>query len=196
MKRVAKILPVGSWAVEKAADVFCTDYEGRHRRRMVLPLQSGEKVLLELEHARLLQAGEGLCLEDGRIIKVEALPEELMEVRAQNPLHLVQLAWHLGNRHLPAAIEPERILIRYDHVIADMVKGLGGHIHRVQAAFDPESGAYAAREHGHTHHDHDHDHDHEHHDHAHEHTHEHEHRHSHSHGHVEHHHGGHSHSHG
>ncbi|MFT8665085.1 urease accessory protein UreE [Acetobacter orientalis] len=186
MKRVAKILPVGSWAVEKAADVFCADYEGRHRRRMVLPLQSGEKVLLELEHARLLQAGEGLCLEDGRIIKVEALPEELMEVRAQNLLHLVQLAWHLGNRHLPAAIEPERILIRYDHVIADMVKGLGGHIHRVQAAFDPESGAYAAREHGHTHHDH-HDHTHEH---------EHEHSHSHSHGHVEHHHGGHSHSHG
>lgn len=180
MKRVAKILPVGSWSSEQATDVFCADYEGRHRRRMVLPLQSGEKVLLELEHARLLQAGEGLCLEDGRIIKVEALPEELMEVRAQNLLHLVQLAWHLGNRHLPTAIESDRILIRYDHVIADMVKGLGGHVHRVQAAFDPESGAYAAREHAHTHHDHDHDH-------------------THGHGHGpdgHHHHGGHSHSHG
>ncbi|MFH7812381.1 MULTISPECIES: urease accessory protein UreE [Acetobacter] len=163
MKRVVKILPVGSWSAEQASDVFCADYEGRHRRRRVLPTQSGEKILLELEQAHLLQAGEGLLLEDDRIVKVEALPEELMEIRAQTPLHLLQLAWHLGNRHLPAAIEAERILIRYDHVIADMVKGLGGHVHRVQAAFDPESGAYAARDHGHTGHhphgDHSHSHD-------------------------------------
>lgn len=163
MNRIVKILPVGSWSAEQASDVFCADYEGRHRRRRVLSTQSGEKILLELEQAHLLQTGEGLLLEDGRIVKVEALPEELMEVRAQTPLHLLQLAWHLGNRHLPAAIEAERILIRYDHVIADMVKGLGGHVHRVQAAFDPESGAYAAREHGHIGHhphgDHSHSHD-------------------------------------
>ena len=158
MKRVAKMLQEGEWPVKHATYVFSADYEGRHRRRMVLPLRSGEKVLLELEQARLLQTGDGLCLEDGRIIKVEALPEELMEVRAHNALHLLQLAWHLGNRHLPAAIELERILIRYDHVIADMITGLGGHVQKVQAAFDPESGAYAAREHGHSHHEHEHNH--------------------------------------
>ncbi|MBO1326494.1 urease accessory protein UreE [Acetobacter sp. TBRC 12305] len=165
MTRVIEILPAGSWTEADAADVFAADYEGRHRRRMMLPLRSGAKVLLDLEHARLLHDGDGLRLEDGRIVRVEAIPEALMEVSAQDPLHLLRLAWHLGNRHLPAAIAEHRIFVRHDHVIADMIEGLGGQIRHVQAAFDPESGAYAGRagthEHGHAHaHPHDHKHDH------------------------------------
>ena len=157
MTHVIEILPAGSWPVSKKAELFAADYEGRHRRRMMLTLQSGEKVLLDLEQARLLQAGDGLKLSDGRIVLVEALPEELMEVTAHDPLHLLRLAWHIGNRHLPAAIEEKRILIRRDHVIADMIRGLGGHIHMVEAPFDPESGAYTARAAGGAHH-HDHGH--------------------------------------
>jgi len=159
MTRVAEILPAGSWTPTDATDVFAADYEGRHRRRMMLPLRSGGRVLLELDHARLLHDGEGLRLEDGRIIRVEAVPEDLMEVTAHDALHLLRLAWHLGNRHLPAAIGERCILVRYDHVIADMVRGLGGHVRNVQAPFDPESGAYAGRTgtHGHDHaHSHDH----------------------------------------
>ncbi|GBR16255.1 urease accessory protein UreE [Komagataeibacter nataicola NRIC 0616] len=143
----------------EAADVFAADYEGRHRRRMMLALRSGARVLLELEHARLLADGDGLVLDDGRIVRVEALPEDLMEVTAHDPLHLLRLAWHLGNRHLPATITAQRILVRHDHVIADMIAGLGGQVRRVQAAFDPESGAYAGRG---VSHDHDHAHPHAH----------------------------------
>ena len=159
MTRVTEILPAGSWAGADEADVFMADYEGRHRRRMMLPLRSGMKVLLELDHARLLHDGDGLRLEDGRIIRVEATAEDLMEVTAHDALHLLRLAWHLGNRHLPAAIEEQHILVRRDHVIADMIRGLGGHVRAVQAPFDPESGAYAGRAgvHGHGHsHPHDH----------------------------------------
>ncbi|GBQ32844.1 urease accessory protein UreE [Gluconacetobacter sacchari DSM 12717] len=159
MAHVTEILPAGSWPVAQATDVFAADCEGRHRRRMMLPLGSGETVLLDLAHARLLRAGEGLKLDDGRIVRVEALPEALMEVTAHGPLHLLRLAWHLGNRHLPAAIDEARILVRRDHVIADMIRGLGGHVRMVEVPFDPESGAYAARgeaaEHGHHHHAHD-----------------------------------------
>ncbi|GCD53539.1 urease accessory protein UreE [Acetobacter pasteurianus] len=160
MQRIIEILPAGSWPEAAATEIFAADYEGRHRRRLVIDLQSGEKVLLDLEHARLLHAGDGLKLEDGRIILVKSLPEELMEVTAGNSLHLLRLAWHIGNRHLPAAIEEHRILIRHDHVIADMIRGLGGHVHMVMAAFDPESGAYAGRigahqhDNGHAHHSH------------------------------------------
>ncbi|MGS0646638.1 urease accessory protein UreE [Komagataeibacter melomenusus] len=163
MTHVTQILPAGSWPVARAADVFAADYEGRHRRRMMLTLRSGARVRLELEHARLLADGEGLVLDDGRIIRVEALPEDLMEVTAHDALHLLRLAWHLGNRHLPASIGAGRILVRHDHVIADMITGLGGHVRRVSAAFDPESGAYAGRgaAHGHEHH-HDHAHPHAH----------------------------------
>lgn len=170
MTRITKILPAGSWPVAEAVDVFAADYEGRHRRRMMLALCSGARVLLELEHARLLADGDGLVLDDGRIVRVEALPEDLMEVTAHDPLHLLRLAWHLGNRHLPAAITAQRILVRHDHVIADMITGLGGHVRHVRAAFDPESGAYAGRGAGHAHeHHHDHAHPHDHGGHAHSH---------------------------
>ncbi|RFD21431.1 urease accessory protein UreE [Komagataeibacter melaceti] len=167
MTRVTEILPAGSWAGADEADVFTADYEGRHRRRMMLPLRSGTKVLLELDHARLLHDGEGLRLDDGRIIRVEAMLEDLMEVTAHDALHLLRLAWHLGNRHLPAAIEERRILVRYDHVIADMIRGLGGHVRSVQAPFDPESGAYAGRA-GTDGHGHNHDHGDGHHHHSHD----------------------------
>ncbi|OOL18382.1 urease accessory protein UreE [Bombella intestini] len=160
MKHVVDILPAGRWNEAEAADVFVADYEGRHRRRIVLSLKSGERVLLELKEARLLNEGEGLVLDDGRIIRVEALPEALMEVTAHSALHLLQLAWHLGNRHLPAMIEEKRILVRQDAVIADMLAGLGAHVHLCEAPFSPESGAYAGRG-GHDHaHSHSHSHSH------------------------------------
>lgn len=154
MTDILEILPAGTWPQAEASGVFAADYEGRHRRRMMLTLQSGEKVRLDLEHARLLQGGDGLRLDDGRIVLVEALAEELMEVTAHSPLQLLQLAWHLGNRHLPAAITEHGILVRRDHVIADMIHGLGGHVREVEAPFDPQSGAYASRGGPHEHHHH------------------------------------------
>lgn len=163
--RCSEILPAGSWDRSRECDVFSADYEGRHRRRMMLDLRSGERMLLDLEHARLLRAGDGLLLEDGRVVRVEAQEEDLLEVTGHDTLHLLRMAWHLGNRHLPAMIEEKRILIRNDHVIADMVRGLGGHIHAVRAPFDPETGAYSSgHAHSHNHGEtHAHSHEHEHH---------------------------------
>lgn len=155
MKHVVNILPEESYPQDKISGVFSADYEGRHRRRIVLMLQSGEGVLLDLKQARLLREGEALALDDGRLIRVEAQPEALVKVTAHNPHHLLQLAWHLGNRHLPAMIEPECILIRQDRVIEDMVIGLGGHTHRIEAPFNPENGAYGGQQgdnHSHDHH--------------------------------------------
>lgn len=151
MHHIVDILAAGSWNTAEAAEHFTADYEGRHRRRASLTLHSGESVMLELEHPRLLREGEGLKLDDGRTVCVHALPEQLMEVTAHTPLHMLQLAWHIGNRHLPAAIEAGRVLLREDHVIAEMLRGLGAHVHRIEAAFDPEGGAYAARAHDHGH---------------------------------------------
>ncbi|MBM9403411.1 urease accessory protein UreE [Gluconacetobacter azotocaptans] len=175
MRRVIDILPARTWDPARESDLFRADYEGRHRRRKVLDLQSGARVLLDLPQARLLVAGDGLLLDDGGVARVEALDESLLEVTAPDAHALLRLAWHLGNRHLPAMIGPTRILIRDDHVIADMVRGLGGTIAPLQAPFDPETGAYAGHggheahghdPHAHAHHGHDH-HDHGHHDHGH-----------------------------
>ena len=126
----------------------------------------GLAFLLDLPKAIALRQGDGLVLDDGRIVAVQAAPEPLLEVRTADPHHLLRLAWHLGNRHLPAQIEAERILIRPDHVIADMLRGLGAEVRQVSEPFDPEGGAYSGD--GHSGHDHSH-HTHSGHDHSHHH---------------------------
>jgi len=91
-------------------------------------------------------------LSGGGILLVVAKPEPLLEVRAASPEALIRLAWHIGNRHLAAAIQADRILIRRDHVIAHMLEHQGAKVREVEEPFDPEGGAY--QDHG----PHDHDH--------------------------------------
>ena len=96
--------------------------------------------------------GDGLQLEDGTWLKVQAAAELVVEVRHKDPNQLVRLAWHLGNRHLPTEIANQVLRIRPDHVIEDMLHGFGAELVKVRAPFQPEGGAYSG--HGH-HHDHD-----------------------------------------
>jgi urease accessory protein len=144
-----------------------------------------------------LRGGDALVLEDGRLIEVVAAAEPLLEIRGSDPHHLIRVAWHLGNRHLPTQIMPKALRIRRDHVIEAMVKGLGARVIEIEAPFDPEGGAYAGGAHGHAHedevHHHHTGHDHAHGD-AHDHGHHHDHHHHDDHGDHEHHHG-HSHAH-
>ena len=159
---------------EAAADTVVLDFDDRHRRRMAMTGTRGLQFLLDLETAVALRGGDALVLEDGRLIEVVAAPEPLIEIRGTEPAHLVRIAWHLGNRHLPTQITARGLRIRRDHVIEDMVRGLGARIIEIEAPFDPEGGAYAAVAethghvgHGHGHHGHDHgEHDHAGHDHA------------------------------
>nr|WP_243429954.1 urease accessory protein UreE [Acetobacter sacchari] len=143
--RCTTILPAGSWDAATAIDVFTADYEGRHRRRMMLDLDSGSRMLLDLEHTHHLKDGDGLKLETGGVVLVSALPEYLLRVTADTAHDLLRVSWHLGNRHLPAAISPDVILIRDDHVIADVIRGLGGKVEAVVGPFDPETGAMPGR---------------------------------------------------
>lgn len=157
---------------EAPADTVVLDFDDRHRRRMAMQGTRGLEFLLDLENAVALRGGDALVLEDGRLVEVVAAPEPLLEIRGADPQHLVRIAWHLGNRHLPTQIAGRGLRIRRDHVIEAMVKGLGARVIEIEAPFDPEGGAYAAahaahdHDHGHTGHHHAHD---QHHDHAHHH---------------------------
>ena len=165
--RVVDVLAPGGWS-GPVADRVTLDYDGRHRRSIVLTADRGVRFLLDFQHSRLLPGGAALELEDGRLIEVIAEPEALLEVRAADGPALLKLAWHIGNRHLAAQIFEDRILIRRDHVIADMLVGLSGRVREVVAPFDPEGGAYGAAHQAHDH-GHEHDHGHHHHGHAHDH---------------------------
>lgn len=155
MKRAVAVRPATDWPAEAAADRVVLDAQGRHRRRIRLMTVAGQVLLLDLPEATRLKDGDGLQLEDGSWVAIEAKPEPLLEISAPDQHALIRIAWHLGNRHLPTQLLPGRIRIRDDHVIAEMVAGLGGTATQVSAPFDPEAGAYAGG-HGHHHHDHDH----------------------------------------
>jgi urease accessory protein len=186
---------------EPPADTIVLDFDDRHRRRMAMTGTRGLEFLLDLEHAIVLRGGDALVLDDNRLIEVVAAPEPLLEIRGADPQHLVRIAWHLGNRHLPTQITARGLRIRRDHVIEAMVQGLGARVIEIEAPFDPEGGAYADG--GHAHAPASEPHDHAAHDHAHGHSqdlaHDHGHHHHDEHVHDEHcghdHHHGHSHAH-
>ena len=163
LPRATQVLPAGEWQVRTARDTVVVDFDDRHRRRRRYTGQKGIAFLLDLPEARVLRDGDGLLLEGGGVILVQAAPEPLVEVRGRDPQHLMRLAWHLGNRHLPAELDAERILIRDDHVIVRMLQGLGASLTKVEAPFNPEGGAYGehSRHEAH-HHGHEHPHDHSH----------------------------------
>jgi urease accessory protein len=172
MLRATEILRAGLWNGEPA-DVVRLCYDHRTRRRITLTATGGLEFLLDLARAPVLAAGDGLKLEDGRIVAVEAAPEQLLEIACRDERALARIAWHLGNRHLAAEIGNRVVYIRDDHVIADMARGLGAEVRSVERPFNPEGGAYGqGAAHGHHHHGgghrHD-DHDHHHHDHDHDH---------------------------
>ncbi|HEY4253471.1 MAG TPA: urease accessory protein UreE [Roseomonas sp.] len=164
LPRATQVLRAGHWIDRTARDVVTLDFDDRFRRRRRYVGAGGLVFLLDLEEAVALRDGDGLQLEGGGVILVRAAPEPLVQVTAATPERLMRLAWHLGNRHLPAQIEGTRILIRDDHVIIRMLQGLGATIARVEAPFDPEGGAYGEHNrdpaHRHVHHDHGHDHQH------------------------------------
>jgi urease accessory protein len=125
------------------------DHEARQRRRMVVRSDAGSEFLLDLEKASTLREGDALRLEDGGLLVVKAAAEPLIEIRAENPLRLLRVAWHIGNRHTPAEITEDAIYLAADHVLATMVRGLGCSVQPVLRAFQPELGAYAGHDHHH-----------------------------------------------
>ena len=185
MLRATAVMPRGTVPPDTVADRVLLDAGDRHRRRLVMTGENGTAFLLDLPEATRLLDGDGLLLEDGRVVLVAARPEALVEVAAAGPAALARLAWHIGNRHTEVQIVGDRLRIRRDHVLEDMLRGLGATLTPVDAAFDPESGAYAPGGHAHAHQSHDHDHRHDHHhDHRHGDAHEHPHNHAHGHDHA------------
>ncbi|WP_372422709.1 urease accessory protein UreE [Salinarimonas chemoclinalis] len=186
MHRATSVVRRAAVKPEKVVDTVTLDHEGRNRRRIALTGDGGLAFLLDLDKATALNDGDAVKLEDGGLVRVNAAAQPLLEITAENPLRLLRLAWHIGNRHTPAEIAPDAIYIERDHVLAEMVRGQGGLAREVERPFQPERGAYdhdCGHDHGHSH---GHAHDHGHHHHGHDHAHDHGHGHGHGHHHHDH----------
>ncbi|AGB43028.1 urease accessory protein UreE [Mesorhizobium australicum WSM2073] len=172
--RAVSVLPAGTAATTAPSGRAVLAHDERHLRRRAIELADGGKVLVDLPEPVALNDGDRLVLEDGGHIEIIAAPEEVYDIRARDAVHLAELAWHIGNRHLAAGIEAHRILILRDHVIKAMLEGLGATVRDVSEPFKPVRGAYSGG------HDHGHAHGHSHSEaHAHSHAHSHDHLHDH-----------------
>lgn len=169
MRRAIAHHAAGSWPARETAATVTLPFDERHRRRLRLTDDAGQPFLLDLERAVLLAEGDGLALEGGGFIAIKAAEEAVLDIRCTGAGHAARVAWHIGNRHTPLQVlTGGRLRILADHVLKDMVEGLGAVVMESRAPFQPEPGAYAeasgpGHTHGHAHgHAHDHDHDHGH----------------------------------
>ncbi|MDF3152307.1 urease accessory protein UreE [Mesorhizobium sp. XAP10] len=179
--RAVSVLSAGAAGTTLPSGRAILAHDERHLRRRAIELADGGKVLVDLPEPVALNDGDRLVLENGGHIEIIAAPEEVYDIRARDGVHLAELAWHIGNRHLAAGIEAGRILILRDHVIKAMLEGLGATVTDVSEPFKPVRGAYSG--HGRQSHDHGHAHAH-----AEAHSHSHGESRSHSHSHAGHHH--------
>jgi urease accessory protein len=155
MIRATAIVPRAAVRPERVADLITLDHGDRHRRRIALTGQGGLVFLLDLDRAAMIEDGDAVALEDGRLVEVRAAVERLIEIASDDPLLLKRVIWHLGNRHVPAEIAEAAVYIAEDHVLLDMVRGLGATAALVQRPFRPERGAYGGATHqadAHAHH--------------------------------------------
>jgi urease accessory protein len=168
MPRIVKVLAAPPDAGRIVDTVILTPEQRRAPRGAVTGVK-GTRCTFDLAEPVALRAGDLLVLDDGNLIEVVAEPEPLIEARAKDLTALARLAWHLGDRHVPVQLFPNRLRVRRDAAIEALLTRLGAKTVAIEAPFDPEGGAYLASTHGH-HHDHHHDHnDHDHHDHHHHH---------------------------
>jgi urease accessory protein len=163
MMRATSVIRRDAVEADRVVDVITLDHGDRHRRRIALTADGGTRFLLDLARAEVLDDGDAIALETGWLVEVRASSETLLEIVGRDPLHLLTLAWHIGNRHVPAELTRDAIYIGDDHVLVGMLEGLGATVRTVQRAFRPVRGAYhqaGGDHHGHAHQTHEHGHRH------------------------------------
>jgi urease accessory protein len=196
MPRVTTIVRKPAVKADRVVDTITLDHEARNRRQGTLRAEGGTEILLDLDMETTINDGDALRLEDGQLVQVKAAAEPLLEVRAENPLRLTRLAWHLGSQHGLVEVTADALYVENNPAVAELVRGQGCTATPVERPFKPERSAHVCdhdhghhhhhghghshaeshshahfHAHGHEHHDHEHDHDHHHHDHAHHHEH-------------------------
>ena len=168
-------------ALIKRAPSVSLDWDVRQKSRFQVEDSSGRVLSVFLQRGHVVRGGDVLVADDGSLVRIEAAPQALLRITTcpqhGTPFDLIRAAYHLGNRHVPIELKPDHLQIEPDAVLADMLRSMHLIVNKVDAAFEPEGGAYGAH-HGGSGHSHDDGHDHalapasQHaHEHGHEHTH-------------------------
>ena len=169
MQRATTIVRKAAVRPDAVADEVALDHAARSVRSTDLTARGGLAFRLDLDRATVLEDGDAVRLEDGRLVRILAAPQALLAVTAENPLRLTRLAWQLGSNHVQAEVTADALYVLDDPVVAELVRGQGCTATALRRPFRPEK-EVEAHDHstcGHDHHHHGHDHEHAHHDHGH-----------------------------
>jgi len=161
MPHAARLIAAAERRERAIADTLILDYARRSARAFSAAGLKGGSFDLVLDETGRLRTDDVLELDDGRLVEVVAAAEPLIEARAADLPGLTRLAWHLGDRHVPVEVLPNRLRLKRDAALERLLQSLGAKLTMIEAPFEPEGGAYAAS-HGHAHHDHGRGHDHTH----------------------------------
>lgn len=144
-----RIAPGAGYDNKPIDDKLILPFDRRQKSRLRVSLESGREAAFFLERGTVLRGGDRLLAEDGSVILVVSADEPVMLVTADTPLQLTRAAYHLGNRHIPLQVGEGWLRLEQDHVLKEMLLGLGVHVADQSAPFEPEAGAYGG---GHRHH--------------------------------------------
>jgi len=136
---------------EPPSDSLTLPFDLRQKSRFLTKLDSGKEIALILPRGRVLRGGDRVRRPDGVVFEIRAADEPCSTVRASDPSQLLRVAYHLGNRHMPLQVGDGFVRYLRDHVLDDMVRGLGAQVVHELAPFEPEGGAYGGHAHGHAH---------------------------------------------
>jgi urease accessory protein len=161
MPRAARIVVAADRRERGITDTLILDYAQRSASAFSAKGLKGGTYELTLDTPGRLATDDVLELDDGTLLEVVAAAEPLIEARAADVSGLMRLAWHLGDRHVPVQVLPNRVRLRRDAQLERLLQSLGAKLTLIEAPFEPEGGAYAAS-HGHHHDDHAHEHHHGH----------------------------------
>jgi urease accessory protein len=133
------------------AGTLTLSFELRAKCRLRTHLDSGEEVGLFLPRGTILRGDDLLAGNDGRVVRVQSAAEDVIEVRSADALLIARAAYHLGNRHVAVEVQPGLLRLAADHVLAQMLTGLGLDVIAAKAPFEPEAGAYGGQPAHHAH---------------------------------------------
>lgn len=136
-------------ASDQAFDTTELSFDTRQKSRFRATLADGTDIGADLPRTGVLRSGSFIATHEGDVLRVDAKPERLMQITAKTDFELLKAAYHLGNRHVPLMLTPYALYFEPDHVLAEMVEGLGLSVKEVEHTFEPESGAYAQHAHDH-----------------------------------------------
>lgn len=137
------VRPHAAYGVEPKGRLVLA-FDRRQKSRGLARLDSGEEVAIALPRGSVLRGGDLVVASDGRVIEVVASPEPLLHVVCDSPVAMARAAYHLGNRHVPVQVGEGWLRLAADHVLEEMLKGLGARVSCVEEPFEPEAGAYGA----------------------------------------------------